>query len=453
MAYENTKIVRTLRFPGDENNQYQINATKLGKWTEINLEERFNSIEAFDALRYMGPLTASATVEGGYTPAANKGDVYKVVNKGYIMSVAVEPGDMLICSVNDTPAANSGNVTEVALNWDIIQTNIDVDSILDHYHDGTVTFEKTDKILNHSVILNEQELTAELTNGSAKVDGKHSHTAHGTVSTLVTGSVTGATLTPKGAITITVDSGSQGQGIGTNISPKGTNTAATTVTSVEAGSTTLSAHTASSAAAGAHTPSGTVSVQGEAVNGSIEAHSHSIECSATKSNFFNSVTYSAAADDEGILTFGTQEAFTGLEVTETAVPLTFTSPAHSHDATFTGNEVEAHSHDVTVNDHDSFVPTINVVSTEHTHEFQGEGKYISAYFIGSPEEHNHTFISAGGTQQIYVTVDEYTGEFSGTAEGTVTPSIDKVVTGVTIDNHTISTVNSGTVVTGKGKQE
>lgn len=453
MAYENTKIVRTLRFPGDENNQYQINAAKLGHWDETTLDARFDSIEAFDALRYMGTLTASDTIEGGYTPAANKGDVYKVVNKGYIMSVAVEPGDMLICSVDNTPEANSGNVTEVALNWDIIQTNIDVDSILDHHHEGTVTFEKTDKILTHSVFLNEQDLTAELINGSAKVAGKHSHTAHGTVTTSVNGSITPASVTPQGSVVFLTDAAAQGASGKINISPVGTNTATATVTSVDAGSTTLSAHTASSAEAGVHTPSGTVSVQGEVINGSIESHSHSIECSATKSNFFNSVTYSATNDNEGILTFGAQEACTDLEVTETAVPLAFTSAPHSHNATFTGNEVKAHSHDVTVNDHDSFVPTINVVSTEHTHEFQGADKYIAASFVGTSQEHTHTFISAGGTQQIDVTIDEYTGEFSGTAEGTVTPSINKVVTGVTIDNHTISTVNSGTVVTGKGKQE
>lgn len=78
-----------------------------------------------DAMTYEGVIAGTATSPGAFTPASNKGNVYKVSASGYINGVKVEVGDMLICNTDGTVAANSSNYTTIAKNWDIIQTNIE----------------------------------------------------------------------------------------------------------------------------------------------------------------------------------------------------------------------------------------------------------------------------------------------------------------------------------------
>ena len=78
-----------------------------------------------DAMTYEGVIAGTATSPGTFTPASNKGNVYKVSASGYINGVKVEVGDMLICNTDGTVAANSSNYTTIAKNWDIIQTNIE----------------------------------------------------------------------------------------------------------------------------------------------------------------------------------------------------------------------------------------------------------------------------------------------------------------------------------------
>ena len=79
-----------------------------------------------DALVYQGVIAgAQASTNGGaYTPAANKGDVYKVSSSGYVNGVYVEAGDMFICNTDSTAAANSSTYATVQESWDIIQTNL-----------------------------------------------------------------------------------------------------------------------------------------------------------------------------------------------------------------------------------------------------------------------------------------------------------------------------------------
>ena len=134
-----TKIVKSLQFPGSED-LYQINAAYLEGASKKDIldeiervEKKVDTISGFDALRYMGTIDADTAL-----PAANKGDVYKVTFKGVIKgtTVQVEVGDMLICNTDDTAAGNVAN-------WDVIQVNIDVDAILDHYHTGEVSLTKT----------------------------------------------------------------------------------------------------------------------------------------------------------------------------------------------------------------------------------------------------------------------------------------------------------------------
>ena len=86
-------------------------------------------IASNDAMRYMGTIagvaTTSSNLYGAFTPAASKGDTYKVTAAGAINGCAVEVGDMLICNTDGTAAATSSTYATVAAKWDIIQTNID----------------------------------------------------------------------------------------------------------------------------------------------------------------------------------------------------------------------------------------------------------------------------------------------------------------------------------------
>lgn len=77
-----------------------------------------------DALRYSGALTPTATSPGILTPAATKGEVYKMTAAGYVDGVKVEAGDMIICN-KATAAATSSNYATIAANWDFIQSNIE----------------------------------------------------------------------------------------------------------------------------------------------------------------------------------------------------------------------------------------------------------------------------------------------------------------------------------------
>lgn len=79
-------------------------------------------IAAADAMVFQGVIDAS--VNPNY-PAADAGDTYKISVAGLIgggSGVAVEVGDMIICTVDSTA---SGTQAGVGANWGIIQTNID----------------------------------------------------------------------------------------------------------------------------------------------------------------------------------------------------------------------------------------------------------------------------------------------------------------------------------------
>ena len=76
-------------------------------------------------LTYKGAYAGGSTgAYGALTPAAVKGDVYKVSTAGKLDGVAVEVGDMIICN-SDTDAATSSDYATVAAKWDFIQANID----------------------------------------------------------------------------------------------------------------------------------------------------------------------------------------------------------------------------------------------------------------------------------------------------------------------------------------
>ena len=85
-----------------------------------------NAIATADALTYKGTVDGGSTGEyGALTPAASKGDVYKVSVAGKIDGIKVEVGDMLVCNTDSTAAATASNYSTIVANWDFIQTNID----------------------------------------------------------------------------------------------------------------------------------------------------------------------------------------------------------------------------------------------------------------------------------------------------------------------------------------
>lgn len=128
-------------------------------------------IEVADALTYCGVIEVgvdesintnqfnpSATK---YTPAANKGDVYKVIVtsdnnlNSSINGIKVETGDMLICNYDTTEAANENNLKDIVQKWDIIQRNEDgvVSGPASSVDDNIVAFDgTTGKIISDSGI-------------------------------------------------------------------------------------------------------------------------------------------------------------------------------------------------------------------------------------------------------------------------------------------------------------
>lgn len=549
MAYEATKVVKTLRFPGDTATQYQVNAVRLEGHTWNEIDQRFNSIESFDALRYMGALTAGSTL-----PSANKGDVYKITTAGTIAGAKVEIGDMLICNTDNT-AANT------PANWDIIQANIDMDALLAHTHSGNVSLSKSDKTLEHTIVPTTANITATFDNGAATVTGTHKHTASGSVSVTPGGTISDTSVTPAGTVTLTspttaatndvvlTPSGTVANsttsyvtsvtvenheahthtgttnnntaqtitgtvtvktGTGTaNYTPAGTvGNSDVAVTEVTPGSTAISAHKVTESTAGAHTPEGTVTVTENTATGSVASHNHSVKATTTEGTHtsISDVTTTWTAGDteyDGTVTIGTSTNsatyIKSVSVTEQSVAPAFTGTAHSHTATFAGKGVAGHKHSVSVDNHEAIVPSIQVTKGNHNHSFSGTGVQlvathsltapahnhafttdentkglshsfnaptsahahtfqgnkmnVHATFAGTAASHKHDFTGSAATHGVTVNVDNYTGNFTGSATGNVTVKNGTgVLTGVTVSDHTISTVDTASVTTGTGKQ-
>ena len=81
-------------------------------------------IAAKDAMVFKGVLeggnTAANTI---YTPAAERGDTYKVGTAGFITGIYLDAGDILICVTDSTAAATSSNVGTIKANWATVQGN------------------------------------------------------------------------------------------------------------------------------------------------------------------------------------------------------------------------------------------------------------------------------------------------------------------------------------------
>jgi hypothetical protein len=92
--------------------------TSKAVWNAVS-----SGIEASEAMVFKGALEGGSTTT--YTPAANRGDTYKVSVAGLINGISCEVGDTFICTNDNTPAATASNLaTSVAPYWIVLQTNL-----------------------------------------------------------------------------------------------------------------------------------------------------------------------------------------------------------------------------------------------------------------------------------------------------------------------------------------
>lgn len=335
---------------------------------------------------------------------------------------------------------------------------------------------------------------------SVAVTGSHEHNHTGKTDAAGSQNVSGTVTIKTGAGTA-------------NYTPAGTvGNNKTAVTNVEAGENNISKHVASCEVAGAFTPSGKVTVNAFTPSGTINTHKHNVkvtpqtathnaigELTATYKNSTGGSDY-ADTDMNGTLTIGTKASnvtyVTNVSVTsEDEVTPKFTGNSITPTASFTGDAVAAHKHTVSVADHDAITPNINVTRDDHTHGFTGTGvqlvtshnltvadhthdfttaaadsgahtvtaptsthahgftgnnMYVHADFTGTAASHKHDFTGNQTTHDVSVTVEDFNGNFSGTATGDVDVAVKQVVTGVAVGEHTISTVDSAT--SGNGEQ-
>lgn len=458
MAYENTKVIQTLRFPGDTENQYQINAIALNGVAGQAILERLDNIESFDALRYKGIVNAQSTTPGALTPAANKGDVYKVIGNGYVLGAKVDNGDMLICNEDNTSAATGSTYVTIAGKWDIIQGNIEMDAILDHKHSGNVTLTSSAKDISHTITPDKFALSNLSVGGTIGITGTHKHTADGSTTLTPEGSIVKESITPSGSVKLATVTSNNGT-TDITLKPAGElSNDTTTVTDVTGVDSIISSHNASSETAGGHTPTGSVTVNPYTPEGSVESHKHNVSVSSDTSEVLNKPTYTLANNEDplsGILTFGKVDAVTSVSASETAIQPTFTGTSKAPTAEFKGNAVEGHTHNIDVEDHDKLVPSLNIERKGHTHTFTGTDQHIRATFSGTAAEHTHTFTGTQKTHEVTVNVEDFTGNLSGSlSNGSITAKdgTTELLKGITIGNHSISTVDSATVTTGAGTE-
>ena len=547
-----TPVVKLFKFPGSTDS-YAVNATQLEGVAGSSILSRLQTVETdistlsnFDALRYMGTIAGSSTAPGGLTVAANKGDVYKVTSKGYVMGAKVEVGDMLICNKDSTAAATTSNYTTIAANWDIIQTNVDVDAILAHSHD--ITLNKSEKTLTHTVTPTTTDITASFSNGSATVNGGHGHTGSISIDNATAGGTVGntditpagtvkltapttagtndVTITPTGSISnsatnfvtsVTVSdhpahnhTGTVAQsgphavsgtvtiskGTGTaNYTPEGTvGNSSAAVTSVTVGDHTISEHEASIGSTSI-TPAGSVTVNSSTAGGTVEEHTHSVGVTLGGNSAPVSKLETTYTEASQLLELSYATAAVTASVSETPFAPKFTGAPHSHTASFTGTAA-SHGHTITIEDHDNLVHSVTATkgnhnhpftgtgaqlvashsltaaahshgltidnanamshtvvapTSTHNHDFTGDNQYIHAAFTGTKAGHTHSFTGTAHNHSGSVTVNNHSGNFTGSATGTVNVTNGKgVVTGISVAEHKITTVDSASC--GGGKQ-
>jgi hypothetical protein len=81
-------------------------------------------VAAKDAMVFKGVIDGGSTAANTvYTPAAERGDTYKISTAGFVNGISLDAGDILICITDSTVAATSSNVATIKANWATVQGN------------------------------------------------------------------------------------------------------------------------------------------------------------------------------------------------------------------------------------------------------------------------------------------------------------------------------------------
>lgn len=369
-----TTLIKQLKIGTDF---YTFNATQLGGHaadgyyaTKQELEDHLTKVTG--ALLYKGSLLSSSTTTG-YTPAAEKGDVYVVAVAGTVNGIKCESGDMWIC--HETAAAGTiATTATVNAKWDVIQANIDVSQFAKSSHTHSVTAAGT---VGSRSITPEGTVSQPTFKGTAAehthtFSGHEEHTFSGTPVQLVgtfTGEVANVTgnYTPAGSIT------------DTTITPAGSVTV-TTVAPGTGDTPDFYSATGTTAAAGKHKHTGSVSS-----------------------------TYTPAGN--------------------VAISIAASGTANYTPAG-TITEASGHTHEVTVST--DYTPAGSISGGGHTHTVSASGKFTPAGSITTPTTGGvgHTHSVTSGTAKA---VTGISGTLRGTIENTDTLVLAHTITTTTKD--------------------
>lgn len=353
-----TTLIKQLKIGSD---YYTFNATELGGHAADGYyatKEELNThlAQIAGALIYKGSLL-TADSKTGYTPAADKGDVYVVAVAGTVNGVKCESGDMWICH-ETTAAGTSSTTATVNAKWDVIQANIDVSQFAKSSHKHSVTAKGTvgARSITPEGTVSQPTFTGTSASHDHTFSGHEAHTFSGTPVQLVgtfkgsEGSVSGS-YTPEGGIT------------DTSITPAGS----VTVTTAAPGS--------------GETPD-FYSATGTTGGAGKHSHTGSVSSSYTPAG---SVEISKA-------TSGTANYTPGGNLTE----------------------VSGHTHTVDVSI--EYTPAGSITGGDHTHTVSATGKFTPAGSITTPASGGtgHTHSITSGTAKAITSVG---GTLTGTLDG------------------------------------
>ena len=427
--------------------------------------------------------THNATAEIAHTSESLPHDI------GYTKETITGSFANGVVSVDGTHGHSAGGSVTITTGGSV------VDKVLTPKGDVTLTAPATkgDKDVTVTPAGTVAESTESFVTG-VTVDAHEAHTHGGT-----TGAASDASV--KGTITISA------------YTPSGSLDSQTTVTAVEAKEVAAMNHSVSEETAGGFTPEGSVSIDPITPEGSVASHKHDVSASlvagdTTTKRFVTSVTHGYDYDGKTqtlTISFGSTAdnisvpSYTGVTISEQDKSPVFTGTQITPAATFTGTPVAGHKHNVSVDTHAAFTPELNVTSEGHSHVFTGDAATITAShsltaahthdftteentvgmthsvnapvaahahgftgtpinlhaeFKGTEETHSHEFSGGSQTCAVAVTVNDYVGNFSGTATGDVNlaNAVD-VVKAVTIAEHTYDKATGVSVTTGTGVQE
>ena len=357
-----TTLIKQLKI---DNKYYTFNATQFdGKDFQTGIADVYATKQELEAhlqkvtgaLLYKGSLlTSSATT--GYTPAAEKGDVYVVSVAGTVNGVKCESGDMWICHTASA-AGTASTAATVRANWDIIQANIDVAQFAKSNHKHSVTAKGS---------VGSREITPEGTISTPTFKGtaaEHNHTFSGHEEHTFSGTPVQLVGTFKGnEATVSGNYTPSGKVNDASITPAGT----VTVTTAAPGSgetPDFYSATGTTGGAGKHSHTGSVS--------SSYTPAGSVEISKATSGTPN---YTPAGSVES---------------------------------------AGAHTHDVSISI--DYTPAGSITGGSHTHTVSATGKFTPAGSITTPASGGtgHTHSITSGTAKAITSVG---GTLTGTLEG------------------------------------